>query len=717
MIYAKSEGPESLREHTNSLLERMEVLKDKYGEIIVKNLQIDYEVFWRLLNIAVNYHDVGKVFTPFQNVIRQKLNENIIPTSFNNDIPHNFLSPAFIPFKELKIEKSYKKVLTQAIGYHHERECKVDIDHINNVIDKDLIMKVDILKDEMELEIKANINGKYIKDIVEKYRITCNHKDYILYVLIKGLLHRLDHSASGHIDVEDCSSQSVGILSKDYIEKGLGQKLRDVQNYCYNNKNKNLVVVASTGMGKTESALLWIDNSKAFFTLPIRVSINALFKRTTEEIGFKHTGLLHSTSLDFLEDEGFESSMDIYEQSRNLASKICFTTIDQIFKIPFKYKGYEKIYATLSYSKVIIDEIQAYSPRIAAVILKGLEMIDKIGSTFLVMTATLPGIYKEYLKEKGIEFKYATFLSSKKRHVISIHEGRLSDDLKKIIEKGERKKVLIIANTVKKADEIFERIKNYNFKNAFLLHSLFIQKDRQRLESQIKEFDKHGETGIWVTTQIVEASLDIDFDFLFTEFSSLDSLFQRMGRCYRKREFDLSEPNVHVYSGDASGIGIIYDKEIFELSLEAIQPYNFNEIDEETKVKLVDEVYSREKLKDTEFLKVFDKSIEFIENIVDFEFDRANAQQILREIENIKVIPIEVYENNLELIESYYKCINKKAKYKLFREINKLTVSIPKYKSKGIISQINEVKGVFLLNAKYDKNRGVLFNNQIDNII
>ena len=61
-----------------------------------------------------------------------------------------------------------------------------------------------------------------------------------------------------------------------------------------------------------------------------------------------------------------------------LYEKITTCTIDQIFPFVFKYRGYEKIYATLSYSKTVIDEIQAYSPEIVAVILKGLQMINNL---------------------------------------------------------------------------------------------------------------------------------------------------------------------------------------------------------------------------------------------------------------------------------------------------------------------------------------------------
>ena len=51
-------------------------------------------------------------------------------------------------------------------------------------------------------------------------------------------------------------------------------------------------------------------------------------------------------------------------------------------------------------------------------------------------------------------------------------------------------------------------------------------------DNKIHELDK--QSGIWISTSIVEASLDIDFDYLFTELQDLNSLFQRLGRCNRK---------------------------------------------------------------------------------------------------------------------------------------------------------------------------------------
>ena len=131
-------------------------------------------------------------------------------------------------------------------------------------------------------------------------------------------------------------------------------------------------------MGKTEGALLWSNHDKTFFTLPLRISINAIYDRIKETIEYEHVGLLHSTAIDYLDDKNEENEFEKIEQARNLYEKITTCTIDQIFPFVFKYRGYEKIYATLSYSKVVIDEIQAYSPEIVAVILKYIQKLFHI---------------------------------------------------------------------------------------------------------------------------------------------------------------------------------------------------------------------------------------------------------------------------------------------------------------------------------------------------
>ncbi|UZQ49131.1 CRISPR-associated helicase Cas3' [Clostridium kluyveri] len=734
MLYAKSNPIESIKEHTDELIKNCEELKKTYGEIIEQKVAMNKEDFWQLLNIVILYHDVGKAYTQFQNKIRRVLNEKEIPEKCSIDIPHNYLSPMLVPYKKYELfkNKSFKKILIQAIAYHHERDKKPDVNEIREAAELDLINITEQIREEMKIEIPDRPTNKVFSFMYFKNRIKEKEVEYYDYVILKGLLHRIDHSASAHREIEVDRENNVGESAKKYIINSFGN-LRNVQMFCEENKKDNVILIASTGMGKTESALLWLDNDKGFFTLPLRVTLNALFSRISDdtEIGYKGAGLVHSTSLDYLEENGFKNPEELNESARLFSRKLSFTTIDQLFKFPFKYRGYEKIYATLSYSKVVIDEIQSYAPKIAAAIVKGIEMIYKIGGKFLIMTATLPPIYTDCLMERGVKFNVKNngqipkFIMDKERHKILIKDEEIKDDIEEIVKRAKRKKVLLIVNTVRKALELYELLKKHNLDNLNLLHSAFIKKDRAKLEKDIKEFadSKDITNGLWITTQIVEASLDVDFDYLFTELSTLDSLFQRLGRCYRKREFNLNEPNVYIYIKNVSGIGTIYDEEIFEMGLGYLKKYNNCILRESDKIDLVDKLYTKEKLKGTKFYKEFKYSLKILDNNEGYELTNSEAQEILREIDSVTVIPRTIFDGNMCLIDEFMNYKNatseeeRKYKNQLFRKINKLTADVPSYKCPNKIVKSGISDSIFIIECEYDEKSGILFDSDITNFI
>ena len=179
------------------------------------------------------------------------------------------------------------------------------------------------------------------------------------------------------------------------------------------------------------------------------------------------------------------------------------------------------------------------------------------------------------------------------------------DKIEKIIREAESgKRVLVILNTVNFAQEVYRKLvekacSSSLENNIFLLHSRFTLEDRRNKETEYIEKFKNpkppteniGE--ILVATQVVEASLDIDADVLFTEICPLDALIQRMGRVLRRYfyrdgkvtnksdnlEYDISqeefrafsnEPNVYVWvfdEGLQSGRGKVYSEELIKLSL------------------------------------------------------------------------------------------------------------------------------------------------------
>ncbi|WPX08957.1 CRISPR-associated helicase/endonuclease Cas3 [Anaerocellum danielii] len=732
VVYAKSQPIETLQEHVDNLLHNLKILKDVYKEeidsILPDNIR---DIFWDMLYSACVLHDCGKLFTPFQNVIRKQLKEETLNTPFENNIPHSYLSPAFIPKELMQRYSGFEKAFVQAIFYHHERDSLCDdmlYGLIVRVIKEDLEPKIDIINNQLlntKLKISlTSLNKKYYKYISSSSRLVWWDKkteesevELLVYILLKGLLVRIDHCASAHVDVEDKTKENLFSKTQRYILNTF-KKLNELQELIKNNRHKNMILIASTGSGKTEAALMWAEGAKTFFILPMRAALNMMYSRIAKDIGIESVGLLHSTSLQYLlfEEEDHQDAFSIYQSSKYLGKQLLLTTMDQVFTFPFRFKGYEKILATLAYSRVIIDEIQGYSPVIAATILKGIEMLHKFGTRFLIMTATLPTIYKDYLKGKGIDFETVEYHSQIKRHRIKIVEKDIQADVSKIVELAKEKNVLVITNTIAKAVEVYDQIKKVIGKEikAELLHSQFIQKHRREKEERIRSIQPKTTCDIWITTQVIEASIDVDFDFLFTELSTLDSLFQRMGRCFRKREYDKEEPNVFIYTGNVSGIGKVYDKDIHIISAEMLKDFDGKIISEDEKAKLVEELYSYKRIKDTKYYHKFREMLDLIESIFDGEFEKQEVHESLRNIFNVCAIPHVYKEEAKQLFEKYSAEKNAIERAKIFDSLSEYIVEVPYWRVEKFIERPrNFFNNIYILNLGYNSETGINYEEVI----
>lgn len=100
------------------------------------------------------------------------------------------------------------------------------------------------------------------------------------YALIKGLLNKFDYSVSaGYVESERNSDLADRRLKCNIYDALCGKGLRPVQKFMSDNCDNNVVAEAPTGSGKTEAALLWINGEKAYYTLPLQISSNAIYDR------------------------------------------------------------------------------------------------------------------------------------------------------------------------------------------------------------------------------------------------------------------------------------------------------------------------------------------------------------------------------------------------------------------------------------------------------
>jgi len=723
---AKSNPQETIQEHTENLIKNYEILKKTYP-----NLAID----WDMLYIACLYHDLGKMNFKFQNKLTTK-------KKYDDEIPHGILSLAFINYEQLE-EIGYSdddiKILFHTIAYHHERDLSYEEWQLEEAIES-------MIKEYQQFKYHR-IQDHHINDNIEDAFYIKNDRIYekddsevfINYIKIKGLLNRIDYAASAHIDIErqnDFLINDMDNLLNNWKKQNSDSNWNELQRYMINNSEKNVIVVAQTGMGKTEAGLLWIGNNKGFFTLPLKTAINSIFDRVSKKIitsDFQHKiGLLHSdTYSEYLNLKSNDIDLDEYfNKTRQMSLPLTICTLDQIFDFVYRYRGFESKLATLAYSKIVIDEIQMYSSDLLAYLIIGLSYINKIGGKFAILTATLPNIVLDLLKEENIEFDTpsgAFIDESFNRHSVKVIEDDINVDY--ILDLYNKNKVLVICNTVKKAQEIFRKLEEKGIDRINLFHSGFIKKHRKEKEVNILKIGDRNSTdyGIWVATQVVEASLDIDFDILVTELSDINGLFQRMGRCYRNRQFTNEGYNCHVFNGGqktCSGVEFVVDREIFDLSKSYISNID-GILTERDKVNIISTLYTTENIKHTKYYQLIKSTISYVKSIEDFEKSKSEIKKKFRNINNITVIPIEIYDQNQIEIEEYINIISlsydknltleecQVIKYNKVFARNKLmdfTVSVQYYLAEGNIIdnlKLSQYEYLPVLNCIYSKELGI----------
>lgn len=746
----KAKENETIYEHTNNLLLKLEELK---GIVDIEDID--------LITEACIFHDFAKVNPLFQRRLEsgKKMDEN-------KEIGHNILSFYMAKNYLGEYSKEDRNIILYAILNHHNYVDNFEIvDKKQDLISANLkSISGEIFKDD-EIDFFKNIGLRELA-VIRKLRTNPSKKS----ILVKGFLHKCDYAASAHskIDMPNIHLESrLEKLKDDFVGKGFSDGWNEMQRFAKENTDSNLILIGSTGLGKTEASLLWIGNNKGFYVLPLKTAINAMYRRIRNTLYkddyAENLGLLHGELENiYLEDESpstvsseTEESMKFWEYyglTRAMSLPVTITTPDQVFRFAFKYCSYELQLATYSYSKMVIDEIQAYSPDILATLIYSLQLIDMVGGKFAITTATLPPFIKDLLQEgidKKIEYKEDTFLNNKIRHRVSLRHSAINiDDIKAFIEdkyNQESMKLLAVVNTVRKAQSIYRELKSWLEENDIeiemnLLHSKFTVQHRSEKEDAIL---KDGESKckkkvIWISTQVVEASLDIDFDYLFTELSDLSSLLQRLGRCNRKGLKSVDEFNSYVYldidenllikysdkNAYASG-GIIY-KSLYELSKAALLEWetenNTGLFSEADKNRQIENYFTSKKIEEydkmyssiyREYLAEYKRMHDHLVYIIP---DSKNAKEVTKEFRNIisrRVIPQSIYEDKQENIIGIIDEIEEKRKLigrtKSTQEKQKLRVDILRLKNEFRKFTLN----ISLMELDKDKDYCVVDNEKI----
>lgn len=684
---ALAKPDETIEQHTDKLLECAEIL---YALGYIKSEQL-----YKDLLVACKNHDMGKMNSQFQIRIKRRSKYN-----YEIEVPHAVLSIFFVNDSECS---DYTSVLFAVLYHHYHKESPMYVFRSKRQLIESFLTELDFQQDDY------SIMRRKLTKVKKIFQTNLNDKQKQYAVLLKGLLHKCDYSASANIP---CEKKNDFLLES--IEDWRSGKFQynTLQEFCIANRNENIMVTAPTGMGKTEAGLLWCGDNKCFFVLPLKTAINAMYGRIKElakdveadDVYKSRVALVHSDMKSYYlkdaNDKDTDYDFNYEELSRQFCLPVTVCTPDQIFDFVLKYPGYEYKLAISSYSKFIIDEIQMYSPDILAAIIYAIKMIHIMGGKVAVLTATLPPFVKEeLLKIFGDDVQLADFSSEGiLRHNVKVFDDKLeTDDVIQIVNETNSdtvKKYLVVCNTVKTANRIYRELESNIDAEINLFHANFIKKDRMKKEKEImkaseKELNEMNKPEIWISTSVVEASLDIDFDILITELSDLFSLFQRFGRTNRKGKKDFSNYNCYVFTELQDKADSFIDKDIHNLSKDAIVTVE-GVLTEQEKNSLIEKYLSVEKVQDTDYYKDYCK---FFKNYED-EYDYLNSSNdSLRNIDRLDAIPKCIYDENIDLINKNLGIITSKGakpdvKMKATEEILELTVSVNTYRCKEYETKI-----------------------------
>jgi len=637
---------ETLVEHTRRVVQALEgLMRLRPG---LPGL-LGWDRFWHAAYWACCFHDIGKIAPGFQAQVRE-----------NGAIwgqRHEVLSLAFLPW--LPLVDDELAWVAAAIASHHRDERVIakryplDLDPEDDPI-LAIVESLDpVVVNAIHTWLSDWANDEIVSSGLEAYGV--RPLAFVECGSSRGALHKAAcEGLRGYrrlvraLNSQDGSARNVHVglhvrgvvMSADRLGSahapamkavGLGgvgtvlAAMDRVWDCLYEHQRmasgvvNDALLVAPTGSGKTEAAVLWAasgnrgETSRLFYLLPYQASINAMHARLKAfapgRVGLQHGRSLHALYRGLLEQEiEPRRAAAIARREKSLADlnhpPVRVVTPYQMLKACFRLKGYEAILSDFAGGCFVIDEIHAYEARRLAMILGMVRYLSQhMDTRWFVMSATLPSLIRDALvavlpraeKLRAERSLFARF----RRHRIQLLDGDLesADGIARIQAAARRGSVLVCCNTVRKAQRVRAALggsTDQELATVPLLHGGFNARDRRRKEVAVEaaagvEAAVPRSPIVLVATQVVEVSLNLSFDTIFTDPAPLDALMQRFGRVNRLAGGDVRP--VHVFRLPEGGQHV-YDPEILRRTMRVLEAHNGEPVDEAAVAEWLDAVYS-----------------------------------------------------------------------------------------------------------------------------
>lgn len=431
-----------------------------------------------------------------------------------------------------------------------------------------------------------------------------------------------------------------------------------------------VLVEAPMGEGKTEAALYVADwwrrrtGGGAYVALPTMATSNGLFPRVRDFLaatvpGWAELHLLHGQAilsdtyqelknLGAVYDDGDATGVAAHEwfakdKKQALLAPYGVGTIDQALLAVVQTKHFFLRLFGLAGKTVILDEVHAYDVYMSTLMELLLKWLAALGCPVVLLSATLPKDRRRALVQAytggdvdlpDVSYPRVTIAAPGGeivcRHVEAeksrdraialdrIAEANLAVELTTALAEGGC--ACVIRNTVGLAQETYRTLKAAfagTGIRVLLFHARFLFGRRQHIEKLVLRLFGNGKLRVkkmkvvLVATQVVEQSLDLDFDLMATDVAPVDLVLQRSGRLHRhggrtrpaavaKPRLLLIEPGEKDGRPDFGNSEFVYGRYVLLRSWEVLQPKQMLNVPQEIE-PLVEAVYSTRVERDNDF--------------------------------------------------------------------------------------------------------------------